>query len=52
MQQTTGLVYLPEPTGTKTPVCFGLRLAYSTLRLFVVFPLEACFDSPGGTRHR
>ena len=48
-------MYLPEPTGTKTPVCFKIPLDSDLLiprSAFIVFPLEACFDSPGGTRHR
>ena len=48
-------MYLPEPTATKTPVCFKIALDSDLLipqSAFLIFPLEAFFDSPGGTRHR
>ena len=47
-------VYLPEPTGTKTPVCCKIALD-SDLPIqrsaFLTFPFEAYLDSPGRTQH-
>ena len=48
-------VFLPEPTGTKTPVRCNIALD-SDLPMprsaFLDFPFEACLESSGGTRHR
>ena len=45
---------LPEPTGTKTPVCRNIALD-SDLPIprsaFLTFPFEACLESSGGTLH-
>ena len=47
-------VYLPEPTGTKTPMCCKIALD-SDLPIpryaFLTFPFEAYLDSPGRTQH-
>ena len=47
-------VYLPEPTGTKTPMCCKIALD-SDLPIprsaFLTFPFEAYLGSPGRTQH-
>ena len=47
-------VYLPEPTGRKTPMCCKIALD-SDLPIprsgFLTFPFEAYLDSPGRTQH-
>ena len=52
---TKSKVYLPELTGTKTPVCRNIALD-SDLAIprsaFLVLPFAVCSESPGGTRHR
>ena len=48
-------MFLPEPTGTKTPVRCNIALD-SDLPMpqsaFLDFPFEAYLESSGGTRHR
>ena len=47
-------VYLPEPTGRKTPMCCKIALD-SDLPIprsaFLIFPFEAYLDSPGRTQY-
>jgi len=47
-------VYLPEPTGRKTPMCCKIALDSdlpTPRSAFLTFPFEAYVDSPGGTQH-
>ena len=47
-------VYLPEPTGGKTPMCCEIALDSDLpfpQSAFLTFPFEAYLDSPGRTQH-
>ena len=47
-------VYLPEPTGGKTPMCCKIALDSDLpfpRSAFLTFPFEAYLDSPGRTQH-
>ena len=47
-------VYLPEPTGGKTPMCCKIGLDSDLpfpRSAFLTFPFEAYLDSPGRTQH-
>ena len=47
-------VYLPEPTGGKTPMCRKITLNYDLSfprSAFLTFPFEAYLGSPGRTQH-
>ena len=44
-------VYLPEPTGGKTPkIALDSDLPFPR-SAFLTFPFEACLDSPARTQH-
>ena len=48
-------VYLPEPTGRKTPMCCKIALDYDLpfpRSAFLTFPFEGYLDSPGRTDQR
>ena len=47
-------VYLPDPTGTKTPMCCKIALDSDLPILrsaLLTFPFEEYLDSPGRTQH-